>query len=241
MYAQFYNRMPNWSDMLTNIGKTAVNQTMMFEGKCNREKPYWRCLSASHQWLNLEECVWGQRDSFHSQLLKRKGAFLCLCDWTPRDTRLHKLPCSISSMAVTGCQNSCSPLFPESLRDRLTKGGMRPWHPHRLCPEEGRTPPPFPWLLQPDFLPASRGTAHTHHSSPHQHTAAICVPQNATRCSPLPPKRSQFQQAPLAVWNKLILHNHHPIATLGDVMCLSVTKGWEVQTLGHAMGLLKCF
>lgn len=237
--------MPNWSDMLKNIGKTAVNQTndvqrQTQQGKAILEmckcttpmaEPGGMCVRTegliSYSALKKEECfsLW-----LDAQGLMAAVRFPALSPpWLSQDGGF----CS--------CQNSCSLLFPESLRDRRTKGGMHPWHPHGLCPEEWRTPSPFPWLLQPDCLPALRGTVHTHHSSPHQHTPVICVPHNVTRCSPLPPKRSQFQQAPPAVSNKLILHNHYPIATSGDVMYLSVTKGWEVQTLGHVMGLLKWF
>lgn len=81
------------------LSKTGVNQTTMFEGKCNWEGPYWRCLTAPHQWLDLKEC---QRDLFHTQLLKRKGAFFVPVTGDPGSHGCSKLPCSISSMAFTG-------------------------------------------------------------------------------------------------------------------------------------------
>lgn len=74
----------------------------MFKGKCDWERPCWRCLTAPHQWLDLEECVWGQRESFHTQLLKRKGTFFVPMTGDPGIHGCSKLPCSMPSMAFTG-------------------------------------------------------------------------------------------------------------------------------------------
>lgn len=186
--------MPNWSDMLRNTGKTWVNQKIMFEGKCNRARPYWRCLSAPHQWLNLEECMWGQRDSFHTQLLKRKGAFFVPMTGDPGTHGCSKLPCSISSVAFTGqgILQLSELLFPAVFREPPTQADKRgnarltlPW----ALPWGVRNWPALPMASAAGLPPSFRGhSSHRPQLSSPGHRCDLC----ASKCYTLLTTASQM-------------------------------------------------
>lgn len=224
------------------LSKTAVNQTTMFEGKCDWERPYWRCLTAPHQWLDLKEC---QRDSFHTQLLKRKGAFFVPVTGDPGSHGCSKLPCSISSMAFTGwgILQLSELLFPAVSGE--------PW---RQADKRGNAPLTPPWALpwgvrhQPG-LPTSQTASQLRQaqftritalltSTPVRsvclkmwHTAHHCLP-NAHNSNDMLSTSSGMKQTDPAQ----SLSNCH----FGWRYVFICHQSSKVQALGHVMDLLKC-
>lgn len=111
----------------------------MFEGKCDWERPYWRCSTAPCQWLNLEECVWGQRDSYPA--LGKEGCFLCPCDWRLRDSAavssLLYLLHGFHRMGILQLSELQLPTVSGELRRQADKRGNAPLTWASVCPVHG--------------------------------------------------------------------------------------------------------
>lgn len=197
MHTQFYRGEQNWIRTLRNY----YLDTMELKRKCNRERPYWRCLKLchihGHIWRNVPE----DRGT-HFLHCASNGRVLSLRPqletWGPTaavSSPASSPPKLLLDGEFCSCQGSCSPLFPESLGDETDKrGNVPPTAPQG--PPWGARHKPAAQL--PTTSAALADKMHTDHSPPQQHTGAICVTEGGycqSCCSPLPPKCSKLKQA----------------------------------------------